>query len=123
MINRGVPGSTVSPSLTKTSDTVPVVAMVMVSLSLALVSPLPSTVEVMELYCTTSVRTSVSSPLFFAARNWRIPKPAAMRISRKMNHRTIFRRFFRGIPFHFFQREAFSTAASEAGDGAASGAA
>ncbi len=121
MTKRGVPGSTVSPSLTKTSDTVPVVAIVMVSLSLALVSPLPSTVEVMELYCTTSVRTSVSSPPFLADRNFQTPRPTAVRIRRVRNHRTIFRRFFRGIPFHFFQREVFS--ASGAGGGAASGAA
>ena len=123
MTKRGVPGSTVSPSLTKTSDTVPVVAMVMVSLSLALVSPLPSTVEVMELYCTTSVSTSVSSPPFFADRNFQTPRPMAMRIRRKINRRTIFLRFFRGIPFHFFQREVFSAAVSGAGGGAVSTAA
>ena len=39
--------------------TVPVVAMVMVSLSLALVRPLPSTVAVMDPYSTVVVRTSV----------------------------------------------------------------
>ena len=40
--------------------------------------------------CTTSVSTSVSSPPFFADRNFQTPRPMAMRIRRKINRRTIF---------------------------------
>ena len=72
----------------------------MVSLLLAFARPLPSTMEVMEPYCTTSVMISLS-PSFLPPRTlYKIP-PMTASTSRRITRRTILRRFFRGMDFHF----------------------
>ena len=99
MVNSGVPAVTVSPSATSTSTTVPTVVMVIVSLLLALVRPLPWTVEVMEPYCTMSVTTSPSS-LLLPPSTFSSTTAAITSSSASMHRRMIRRRFFRGIACH-----------------------
>ena len=99
-VNSGVPAVTFWPSVTMTSVTVPAVVSVMVSLFFALVNPLPSTVEVMEPYCTVSVTICVSS-VFLPPNTLMSPTTTASTTTSAIIRRIMRRRFWRGIFFHF----------------------